>query len=74
MLSQKAWIFENRSGAYIEVCEQRIAENSGFMASIVRDFEQALRPQAGTWFLRRAILGKPFPLNVQREWLAIYTG
>ena len=43
MLSQKEWIFENRSAAYKEIYEQRIAENPRFMASIVRDFEQALR-------------------------------
>lgn len=28
-------IFENRSGAYIEVCEQRITENQQFAAGLV---------------------------------------
>ena len=46
MLSQKSQIFENRSAAYKKkVCEQRIAENLLFLASIVRDFEQALKWQ-----------------------------
>jgi hypothetical protein len=28
-------IFENRSGAYLGVCEQRITKNQAFMTSIV---------------------------------------
>lgn len=34
-LRQKSLIVENRSAAYIEVCEQRIAENQRLSASIV---------------------------------------
>jgi len=32
---QKTLIFENRSAAYVWLCEQRIAENRLFMADIV---------------------------------------
>ncbi len=38
---QKALIFENRSGAYVVICEQRIAENRRFLTSIV---EMMTRP------------------------------
>jgi putative membrane protein insertion efficiency factor len=34
-LRQKPSIFENRSAAYLGVCEQRITENRGFLPSIV---------------------------------------
>ena len=35
MLSQTALIFEDRSAAYVGICEQRTAENQRVLASIV---------------------------------------
>jgi hypothetical protein len=41
-LRQKRLIFENRSGAYLGVCEQRITENQAFLPSIVEFIDRLL--------------------------------